>query len=57
MTRAERLALLGTDVVEQIHQRVALAPAPTADVVDDLRRILTRPASREQTSVPAPQAA
>ncbi|MFJ9029755.1 hypothetical protein ACIRQP_14725 [Streptomyces sp. NPDC102274] len=46
MTREERQRLLGDDVIAQIHARVAEAPAPTADVIADLRRILTRPAGR-----------
>ncbi|MEE4489376.1 hypothetical protein [Streptomyces sp. BE230] len=55
--REQRAALLGEDVITQIHDRVALAPAPGPDVTDDLRRILTRPASRTTATVPAPRAA
>lgn len=55
--REERAALLGTDVITQIHDRVALAPAPGPDIADDLRRILTRPAGRTTTTVPVPRAA
>lgn len=55
MTRAERRALLGDDVITQIHERVAAAPAPSAELVDDLRRILTRPAGR--TAPPVERAA
>lgn len=54
--REERLKLLGADVITQIRDRVALAPVPTAAVVDDLRRIVTRPAAPTAT-VPTPRAA
>ncbi|KMS79063.1 hypothetical protein ACH49_13455 [Streptomyces leeuwenhoekii] len=43
MTREERRALLGDDVIAQIHERVAETPMPGPEVVDDLRRILARP--------------
>lgn len=56
-SREQRAALLGADVIEQIRDRVDLAPAPGPDVIDDLRRILTRPANREPAPVPAPRAA
>jgi hypothetical protein len=46
MTRDERRALLGDDVIAEIHARVAEAPEPSPEVVDDLRRIMTRPAGR-----------
>lgn len=55
--REQRAALLGEDVIAQIHDRVALAPAPGPDVIDELRRILTRPAGRTTTTVPVPRAA
>lgn len=57
MTRDERHQLLGAAVVAQIHERVAEAPVPTADVVDDLRRILTRPASQARPAAADIQAA
>lgn len=53
MTAAERRALLGDAVIEQIHERVAEAPEPTADVIAKLRRILTRPAGEPGISIPA----
>ncbi|MFD4740556.1 hypothetical protein ACFWNQ_24810 [Streptomyces virginiae] len=46
MTRAERLALLGPDVIEHIHTLVAAAPPPDAELVAALRPILTNPAKR-----------
>lgn len=44
MTREERHALLGPDVVAAIHERVKLAPEPSPELVEELRRIITRPA-------------
>ncbi|MFF9690285.1 hypothetical protein [Streptomyces sp. NPDC014623] len=44
--REERRRLLGTDVIEAIHARVAEAPALPEDAIADVRRILTRPAGR-----------
>jgi hypothetical protein len=46
MTRAERLAILGAATVAEIHQRVAKAPPPSPQLVDDLRLIFA-PALRE----------
>ncbi|GGR70765.1 MULTISPECIES: hypothetical protein [Streptomyces] len=43
MTREERRALLGDDVIAHIHERVAEAPEPSDEVVEKLRRIMTRP--------------
>jgi len=45
---AERRRLLGDAVIADIHRQVAEAPEPTPDVIDALRRILTRPAARTQ---------
>ena len=50
MTREERLAILGPDTVAAIHARVALAPEPTDELVEELRRIMTHPAGE----IPAP---
>jgi hypothetical protein len=44
MTREERHALLGPDVLAEIRERVAQAPEPSDEVVEKLRRIMTRPA-------------
>jgi hypothetical protein len=44
MTREQRRALLGDDVIAAIHARVAQAPEPPDEVVEELRRILARPA-------------
>lgn len=54
MTREERRALLGDDVIAHIHVMVAAAPPPAAGVIAALRLILTRPALR--TARPAARA-
>ena len=46
MTREQRRALLGDDVIAEIHARVAEAPEPSPELVEDLRRIMTRPGHR-----------
>ncbi|MFF9264067.1 MULTISPECIES: hypothetical protein [Streptomyces] len=43
MTREERLAILGPEAVAAIHARVREAPEPSDEVVQTLRRIMTRP--------------
>ncbi|NEY33033.1 hypothetical protein GTU99_12665 [Streptomyces sp. PRKS01-65] len=43
MTRDERRALLGDAIIAHIHERVAQAPEPDDELVEDLRRIMTRP--------------
>lgn len=44
MTPAERRrAILGDEVIAQIHARVAEAPEPSDELVEELRRIITRP--------------
>lgn len=48
MKAAERRRLLGDDVIADIHRQVAEAPEPTPELIDHLRRILTRPAARSQ---------
>lgn len=53
MTREERHALLGPAVIAHIHARVAQAPEPTPELVEDLRRIMTHPGGH----MPAPQPA
>ncbi|MFJ8995546.1 hypothetical protein ACIRQH_34720 [Streptomyces sp. NPDC102279] len=53
MTREERLAILGPDTVAAIKARVALAPEPTDELVDRLRRIMTNPGGE----IPAPRPA
>lgn len=57
MTAAERRALLGDEVIKRIHEDVAAAPKPGPEVIDYLRRILTRPANRTPQSRPAADAA
>ncbi|MFF8868025.1 hypothetical protein ACF08B_38990 [Streptomyces sp. NPDC015139] len=41
MNREERRAILGDDVIERIHRRVAAAPEPSDELVQQLRRIMT----------------
>ncbi|MFD9006207.1 hypothetical protein ACFV0T_35560 [Streptomyces sp. NPDC059582] len=53
MTREERLALLGPEIVAHIHEVVAAAPPPSPELVQELRRIMTRPGG----VVPAPRSA
>ena len=53
MTREERRAILGDDVIAQIHTRVELAPPPSPELVEELRRIMTRPGGE----IPAAQQA
>ncbi|MFJ4681988.1 hypothetical protein [Streptomyces sp. NPDC088789] len=43
MTREERLALLGPEIVAHIHDLVREAPDPTPELVEALRRIVGRP--------------
>jgi hypothetical protein len=43
MTRAERRALLGDEVLAHIEKEVDAAPEPTPEVVESLRRIFTQP--------------
>jgi len=57
MTRAERRALLGDDVIAHIHELVAAAPEPSDEVVEELRRIFTRPAGPIPEPAPAANAA
>jgi hypothetical protein len=51
VTRAERLAILGPETVAAIKARVALAPEPTDELVEHLRRIMTNPGG----AVPKPR--
>ncbi|MCG0066255.1 hypothetical protein L0F81_23685 [Streptomyces tricolor] len=57
MTREERRALLGDDVITQIHARVAEAPEPSVEVVEKLRQIMTRPGRRAISPPSAARAA
>lgn len=52
MTRAERRALLGDEVIAHIDALIDEAPEPTPEVVDRLRRIFTNPLGQK----PAPSA-
>ncbi|MFF7946958.1 hypothetical protein [Streptomyces griseorubiginosus] len=52
MTREQRLAILGPETVAAIHARVKEAPEPTDELVERLRRIMTRPGG-----IPAPRPA
>lgn len=53
MTREERHAILGPDVVARIHARVKEAPEPSDELVEELRRIMTNPAGEIPASRPA----
>lgn len=53
MTREERRAILGDEGIAQIHARVQLAPDPSPELVEELRRIWTNTDGR----VPAPRPA
>lgn len=57
MTREERHALLGPEIVAHIHACVKAAPEPSDEVVARLRRIMTRPAGRVPAPRPAAEAA
>lgn len=57
MTREERRALLGDDTIAAIHERVALAPDPSPELVEELRRIWTNPAGAAPSERPAARAA
>jgi hypothetical protein len=61
VTREERLAILGPDVVAAIRARVAQAPEPTDELVEELRRIMTNPGGpipvAQPTTAPAADAA
>lgn len=56
MTREERLAILGPEVVAAIHARVKEAPEPSDELVERLRRIMTGPSCRVPARRPAPEA-
>lgn len=53
MNREERRAILGDEVIAQIHARVDEAPEPSDEVVAALRRIMTRPAGEVPKAKPA----
>ncbi|MEW2420500.1 hypothetical protein AB0911_08140 [Streptomyces nigra] len=57
MTRAECIALLGPETAAKIRARVAQAPDPSDELVEDLRRIMTRPAGEIPERTPAADAA
>ncbi|MEU6244813.1 hypothetical protein [Streptomyces sp. NPDC047024] len=54
MTREERLAILGPDVVAAIHARVDEAPEPSDELVEELRRIMTNPGGPVPKDRPTP---
>ena len=56
MTREERLAILGADVIAHIREVVDAAPEPTPELVDELRRLLG-PTSRTKRAAPTSAAA
>ncbi|MGW3135961.1 hypothetical protein [Streptomyces sp. NPDC001139] len=57
MTDAERLALLGADTIADINAQAAAAPEPTDELVEELRRIMTRPGGVARKPRPAVDAA
>ncbi|MET7458476.1 hypothetical protein ABZT03_43040 [Streptomyces sp. NPDC005574] len=57
MTREERLALLPPEALAYIDARVEEAPEPTPELVEELRRIMTRPAGVTPRTQPAAHAA
>ncbi|MFE5591502.1 hypothetical protein [Streptomyces sp. NPDC056549] len=48
--------ILGPAVLAHIEAKVAAAPPPPPEVIEDLRRIFTRPAGEVPVAVPAPAA-
>lgn len=48
MTREERLAILGPEIVAHIHKVVEVSPPPSPELVEELRRIMTRPAGNHR---------
>jgi hypothetical protein len=57
VTREERLAILGPDIVASIRARVKEAPEPSPEVVEKLRRIMAHPGRRVRPIRPASRAA
>jgi hypothetical protein len=57
MTREEHQALLGDEVLAHIDALAEAAPEPGPEVVDKLRRIMTRPAGAIPDPRPAADAA
>lgn len=57
MTREERRALLGDEVIAHIRECVDAAPDPSPEVVAHLRRIMTHPAGEVPQQAPAADAA
>ncbi|MGW4876556.1 hypothetical protein ACWEPI_08370 [Streptomyces sp. NPDC004262] len=55
MTREERLAILGPEVIAKIRARVKEAPEPSDEVVEKLRRIMAHPGRRDQPPSPPEQ--
>ena len=53
MTREERRVLLGDEVIARIHECVKAAPDPSPELVEKLRRIMTRPAGAALAPGPA----
>lgn len=57
MTDAERLALLGPETIAAIEAQAAAAPEPSDELVERLRRIMTRPGGVARRPRPAADAA
>ncbi|MFE1344967.1 hypothetical protein [Streptomyces sp. NPDC058757] len=61
MSRADEIReryhqLLGPAVLAHIKAEVAAAPPPSPELIEELRRIFTRPAGEAPAAVPAPAA-
>lgn len=56
MSPAERRAILGDEILAHIDALVEAAPEPSPEVVDHLRRIMTRPAGEIPEPKPAAEA-
>ncbi|MFB7278109.1 hypothetical protein ACFCZV_13455 [Streptomyces hydrogenans] len=54
--RKRHRQILGPIVLAHIEAKVAAAPPPPAEVIEDLRRIFTQPAGEIPVAVPAPAA-
>lgn len=60
MTDEERRAILGDAIIDHINEVIDAAPDPTPELVEELRRIIARPArdvSRPRPAVPPADAA
>lgn len=54
--REQHRKLLGPAVMAHIEAKVAAAPPPPPELIEELRRIFTRPAGEVPAALPAPPA-